>query len=541
MANNIYPLTFKPGIKRDGTLFQADYCTAGEWVRFQRGYIRKIGGMKGGTIINAATINRITNLTLVPLAGNNNNIGTYTGRINAGAAEITYHQLTQNFTPVGNIATIHTIANQPQYTWTSTLIIQNNNQKIVFLGSPNGDNINSDANASMTAFTLPQTPLAFTTLPQVLTGLSGLLYANPYLFVYGSNGLIQWSKATNALDFSGAGRSINISNDKVIYGTTIRGGVNTPTILFWTLSSLIRAINTGPNDLAFQIDTVSKSSSILSSRCVVEYRGVFFWPGTDSFFTYNGIEDELTNLLSLNYFFDNIDMNLRQQVFGVKNTKYSEIWWFYPEKAGAPDRDNRIPIGENSRAIIYNLKEKTWYDTAISRMCGIHSADFGLMSTVGRLITSPATATFSIWRHEFETFNAAPTSIMEIPDFNNLNPIPIPSSFTTPTISWSAFNPMRQLTGVDRWMDVVTIEPDFILLPANTDLTVQINSKQYAQDFITKSAIYPIQPPLVIGNNPQNAKVNIQFQGRHITFSFATTLNFEMGQTMLVLGIGDGQ
>lgn len=540
MANNIYPLNFKPGIKRDGTLFQADYCTDGQWVRFQRGYIRKIGGMKGGVVINAATISKITNLTIVPLNGNNNNIGVYTGRINAGAAEIIYNQLTQNFTPAGNPVTIYTINNQPQYIWTSTLIIQNNSQNIVFLGSPNADNINSNAAAQLVAFTLPTTRLAITTLPK-MTGLSGLLYTNPYLFVYGSNGLVQWSKPTNPVDFGGAARSINISNDKVIYAANVRGGVNSPTILFWTLTSVVRAINTGTDALAFQIDTISKSSSILSSRCVVEHRGVFFWPGTDSFFIYNGIEDDLSNLLSLDYFFNNIDMNLRQQVFGVKNTKYGEIWWFYPEKAGAPMRDNRIPPGENSRAIIYNYKDKTWYDTAISRSGGVHSADFGLMSTVGRLMTNPASPVFSIWRHEYETFNAAPTAIMEVPDFNNLPPVPIPSSFTTPTISWAAFNPMKQLTGVDRWMEVVTIEPDFTLLPANTDLTVTVNSKQYAQDVTINSRIYPIPPPLLPGDNPQNAKVDIQFQGRHITFSFATTLNFEMGQTMLTLGIGDGQ
>lgn len=30
-ASNLYPLTYKPGIKRDGTAFQPEYCTAGQY------------------------------------------------------------------------------------------------------------------------------------------------------------------------------------------------------------------------------------------------------------------------------------------------------------------------------------------------------------------------------------------------------------------------------------------------------------------------------------------------------------------------------
>lgn len=538
MASNLYPLNFKSGIKRDGTLFQADYCTNGQWVRFQRGYVRKMGGMKAST--GFAIGSNITNITFVPAAVADN-IDVYAAYVSNQSANIIYYQINQNFVRVVSNVSLFTLPNQPNYIWQSTLIIQGGNQKVVFLGSPSNTSINTTANATLTAYTRRTTPLPFTALPQILTGLSGLLYANPYLFVYGSNGLVQWSKATDALDFGGAGRSVNISNDKVIFGAAIRGGTNTPTILFWTLSSVVRCINTGANDITFQLDVLSKSSSILSSRCVVEYDGLFYWPGTNRFFHYNGVVQELTNTLSLNYFFNNLDMSRRQQVFGVKNTQYGEIWWFYPEKAETPGRDNRIPVGENSRALIYNIRENSWYDTSISRTGGTYSEDFGIMSTVGRYLTDPTINGLPLWRHEYETFSNLPNAIMEIPTDKKVQPRPIPSSFTTPTMSWAAFNPLKQLTGVNRWMQVSTLEPDFTLLPINTDLTVTLTSKQYAQDSGVDSAIYPIPAPLPPGSNPENAKVDIQFQGRHITFSFASTLNFEMGQVMVSIGIGDGQ
>ena len=36
----------QPGIKRDGTQFEGDFYVDGQWVRFQRGLPRKIGGYR---------------------------------------------------------------------------------------------------------------------------------------------------------------------------------------------------------------------------------------------------------------------------------------------------------------------------------------------------------------------------------------------------------------------------------------------------------------------------------------------------------------
>lgn len=42
----IFPIIYKPGILRDGSLFQGSYCVQGQWVRFFRGPPQNIGGMK---------------------------------------------------------------------------------------------------------------------------------------------------------------------------------------------------------------------------------------------------------------------------------------------------------------------------------------------------------------------------------------------------------------------------------------------------------------------------------------------------------------
>ena len=44
MADNVVQIRSLPGIKRDGTRFDGEFYPDGQWVRFQRGLPRKMGG-----------------------------------------------------------------------------------------------------------------------------------------------------------------------------------------------------------------------------------------------------------------------------------------------------------------------------------------------------------------------------------------------------------------------------------------------------------------------------------------------------------------
>ena len=57
MTNKVISLQIKPGIQRDGTLFDSPVYVDGRWVRFQRGRPRKIGGYRG-IFVNASGISR---------------------------------------------------------------------------------------------------------------------------------------------------------------------------------------------------------------------------------------------------------------------------------------------------------------------------------------------------------------------------------------------------------------------------------------------------------------------------------------------------
>jgi hypothetical protein len=56
--------------------------------------------------------------------------------------------------------------------------------------------------------------------------------------------------------------------------------------------------------------------------------------------------------MNQNYFFDNLNYAQREKVWVSKVPRFGEIWWFYP-------RGNAT---ECTDAIIYNVRENTWYD-----------------------------------------------------------------------------------------------------------------------------------------------------------------------------------
>ena len=57
MTSKVISLQIKPGIQRDGTLFDAPTFVDGRWVRFQRSRPRKMGGYRG-IFLNATGISR---------------------------------------------------------------------------------------------------------------------------------------------------------------------------------------------------------------------------------------------------------------------------------------------------------------------------------------------------------------------------------------------------------------------------------------------------------------------------------------------------
>lgn len=189
----------------------------------------------------------------------------------------------------------------------------------------------------------------------------GVVSLHPYVFVYGNDGLIRNCAAGNIDDWVSAdANEVNVATGKIVQGLPVRGGSNAPSGLFWSLDSIVR-VSYAPTNIVvggttvtqyWRYDVITSQSSILSAQGIIEYDGVYFWCGTDRFLLYNGVVKEIPNSMNQNWFFDNLNYTQRQKVFATKVPRFGEIWWFYPRGDSAECND----------AIIYNIRENTWYD-----------------------------------------------------------------------------------------------------------------------------------------------------------------------------------
>jgi len=199
----------------------------------------------------------------------------------------------------------------------------------------------------------------------------GVCVLYPYVFVYGSYGFIANNHVSSTYgsqeltDWNGAtANQTNVAAGKIVKGSPVRGGTNSPSGLFWATDSLVRVSFTGQAGLYWRYDIISSQTSIMSSSAVVEADGISYWMGVDRFYLYNGSVSVLPNDKNVNWLFDNLNFPQRQKVWATKVPRYNEIWFFYPRGTSTECND----------AIIYNVKDKIWYDAGSAvgaqRSCG---------------------------------------------------------------------------------------------------------------------------------------------------------------------------
>tara|TARA_R110000868_G_scaffold8513_1_gene44038 strand:- start:17929 stop:19914 length:1986 start_codon:yes stop_codon:yes gene_type:complete len=346
----------------------------------------------------------------------------------------------------------------------------------------------------------------------------GVVMLHPYLFVYGNNGLIQNCAAGNFNDWiSSDANANNVATGKIVKGLPLRGGTTSPAGLFWSLDALIRVTYTPStvNGLNFywRYDLVSSQTSILSSSCVIEYDGIFYWIGTDRFLSYNGVVQEIPNTVNQNHFFDNLNYAQRQKVWATKVPRWGEIWWFYP----------RGDATECNDAIIYNVREKIWYDAGEAvgarRSAGTFSEVFPKPIWAGNEANS--VGTYTLWQHESGVDSVFTTTVNAIQSY-----------FETNNLGWVTGGPGNpQLSGENRWLRLERVEPDFVQYG---DMNLYVTGNGYANAEPVTTGPYVF--------NPNTLKIDMREQRRELRLKFeSNTYNgdYYMGRVLLSAEMGD--
>ncbi len=522
MPSKIYPINFLPGIKKDGTSFASRHYLDGHWCRFQRGLPRKMGGYR--QILSVPR--RPHGMLIVPqgqdfkvILGDSDTLTYFMMGENGNALSGLVNRTAEGF-----IADVH---NTWQFQTLYTAGTQT--QWLIAHAAPNLSSIASPVETPVYAGNLyeesPLQPLLLEDGTPLLTS-GGIVVLSPYLLVFGNGGLVRWSKAGDPFTFPAENFAV-VCPRKIVRGMPARGGNASPAGLLWSLDSLLRVTFHPDSDGTpnFRFDTLTSESSILSTNSVVEYDGLYFWAGVDRFLFYNGVVQEVPNPLNLDYFYVNtattgVNYPQRQKVWATKVPQYGEIWFFYP--SGTSE--------ECDRAVIYNLREKTWYSTDIEIDGGLNPLRGRGCGYFEQVFADPVWASnaveeggYALWQQETGVDKVWADGATEA----------VPSYFRTGDIAWCAIGPDGAWTGVDRKVLLDRLEPDFVM---TQEMSVSAWTRDYAQS--------PVVRTLLGRFRRDTTHLDTRIQGREMSLlfgSFDEGSFYEMGQVLLTLSVGDAR
>ena len=511
------PIGSNPGIKRDGTRFDSEFYNDGRWCRFQRGKPKKMGGYQQVT----DTVPEITRgmhsfsqddiqflhlghpLTVGQYQVSNGTLGLFTDR-----------------TPAGFVTNIDNLWQFDIFADT----LGTGNHLLVAHAAPNAANIDNSIGGDIYIDTIQATA------PLSIVGLSvdpgtgwntgtlgpvsgGVVVSGTYLFAYGSRGLIRISAVNNV---GATPVEFNLGTQKIVKGFPLRGAGQGPAVLMWALDSLIRGTFVPGGGLPFAFDIVARGITVLSSQGIVEMDGIYYWPGVDRFLMFNGVVREVPNDMNQNFFFDNLNFTQRQKVFAIKVPRYGELWWCYP-------RGNAI---ECTHAIVYNVREGSWYDTPLpdsnaqdqGRTSGIFADVYKRPFMVDNEVTANGR---TLWQHETAFDKIRLSSAVAIQSF-----------FET-----SEYNLLD--TGQStKSIHCARIEPDLVQIG---DMSLTIRGRANAKATVVDGATETIfETPA----SPDEETVKFKEVKRLMSFRFESNVvggNYELGKTFAHIEPADGR
>ena len=609
MPETTVVLKSSPGIKRDGTRFEGDFYVDGQWVRWQRGLPRKMGGYRaiqkyltevsrgfstftqqgfvychsgGATTLERFTIDGSQNSSIVsdrtPVAvaatatvtltgGAAGSVDTITVKavallgapvpfntdlattaadvvaaINAGTGshgytasnvnavitieadvtdgsdpngyEVLVTATTITYTKTNMAGGSYALTASPNNMWMFDYQYESSSNQNYLIAhvSPNMQCICNDQGGQIfVGDVLGTDPLISVSLPPDANATGGIVSLHPYLFYYGTDGVIGWSKAgepTNLTDLAGGAGLARVWGQKIIKGLPLRAGSGSaPAGIFWAYDAVIRATFTGGATL-FQFDVIATDTSIISPQCVVDYDGVFFWCGVDRFLMFNGVVREVPNQMNLNYFFDGINPRARTKVFAFKVPRYGEFWWCYP----------RGEATECTHAVIYNVRENCWYDTELpnfGRSAGQFNNSFAAPILTGVVDDGSG---YKVWIHEQLT-----------DEYDGSQIRPIRSYFETADLS-------ALVQGRNEYLRITTIEPDFV---QRGPMTVQVTGRANARAPEVYSSVFTFPEQASV---PHEQIVMLKEQRRELRVRFESNAvygDYQMGQIIGHIESGD--
>lgn len=302
--------------------------------------------------------------------------------------------------------------------------------------------------------------------------------------------LIRWSSQEDYTDWFPT--SVNSAGDyRATGGSQLVGYAKSKleTIIFTDETVFSMSYKGDPYFYGF--DILANNAGLISQNAAAEVDGVVYWMGDSAFYKYSGVVDRLQCTLADFIFKQDpvgaINRTQKEKIFAGVNKTYNEIIWFYPSGTNS----------ENSRYIIYNYKEDTWYD-----------------GTMVRTVWEPN----NIFELPYATFVSVSGTDSEVYVHDNtLNDDGMPMDSYVETGYFD-------ISDGDQTMFLSLFIPDFRITGS---LTMYLEARKAPFGTVTEKGPYTIR------NENAKAKLPIRVRGREISLKFESNelnSNYRLGK-----------
>ena len=150
------------------------------------------------------------------------------------------------------------------------------------------------------------------------------------------------------------------TNGVILKGLRTRGQA-----LILTDQDAHTATYSGP-PFVYGFQRVGTSCGLIAANAAASIDQGVIWMGQRSFFTYSGGAVQALQCDVADYVFSDINSDQKSKVHAVVNSRFNEIWWFYPSGSSI----------ECDRYVAYDYAENVWMTGTIDRTAGVDRGVF---------------------------------------------------------------------------------------------------------------------------------------------------------------------
>lgn len=371
----LIPLQIPPGIYRNGTdLQQASRWRDSNLIRWVDNTMKPVGGWKKRSVTAAdnkirGLITWVTNSDVRYIAA-----GTYANLYAYNAAGTRYDITPTGFTSGREDANAYTGYGAGAYGYdeygvgrqdittidaATTWSLDTWGEYLVACSSDDGKIYEWQTDTAVIAAVLSNAP----------TNNIGIVVTDErFLFALGAGGdprKVQWcDKENNNLwtpaATNEAGDILLQTAGNIMCGITVKGQT-----LIITDIDAHTATYQGP-PYVYGFERVGTACGIASKKAVATTDFGALWMGKKAFFSYSGGAVSRLQSDVSDYVFSDINESQISKAFAVTNSRYSEVWWFYPSQDAT----------ECNRYVSFNYLENTWAIGQLDRTAGVDQGAF---------------------------------------------------------------------------------------------------------------------------------------------------------------------